>query len=1123
MRFKFLLLIPLLLVCLNSFSQRKQISLNFRETSYERIIHEIEKQSRYRFFYEQSGLNLNAKISIQVESESISEILDKLFTNSPYSYQQIDRHIILTQNKSYSPEQTGVKHSKTIKGIVTNPNNETIPGVVVIIKNTTTGTITDRDGFYRVEVPVNTDSLQFSYVGMKKVDVGVGKSQHIDVILEPDVMNVDEVVIVGYGAQRKSDLTGAITTIEVDGVKRIPVSGIDQALQGKAAGVLITSNSGSPGGGTSVRIRGIGTVNNNNPLFVIDGIPTDDIRFLNIGDIENIEILKDASATAIYGNRGANGVILINTKKGIPGSPVVTADAYIGISDVWKNPKLGDSKQFAAINNLAVKNGKEIEGDGAYQYIEDFKDPDQFIGGTNWWEQITRKAIVQNHQVTVSGGGESNKYLLSISYLNQNGTIIGSEFDRLTFRINNEYKLSKRATIAFNTNISNANRKTIQEDDLDGGIIFTSMVLDPITSGEERSIYDPIRVKYGEFSRWYESVYSNKLNPVAQIGRSLNNWNQLRFFGNISFDFELLNNLTFHTTFGLDVRRTDFDNFMPTYWMDSDSKNDINRVEKNSGKNIDWVYENMLTYKNTFNKYHNLVALVGMTAEQGNLDVIEASKRNVPGNEEYLRYLSAATSDANVTGDISDYALISYLSRINYSYNSIYLLTASIRADGSSRFTGSGKWGYFPSVSGGWRISGEKFFSALNLSKSIDDLKIRIGWRQVGNQNIADNAFRTLIAGGNSRRYLFGNTISQGYAPINIGNPNLTWETTESTNLGIDFVLSKNKISGSLDVYDKKTKDMLLRLPVPLSTGLPGSPWTNAGDIQNKGIEFLLNYRNKVNALNYNINFNISTYRNRVLSLGGGEPIKGGEDRLGYTTKTMVGHQIGQFYGYIVEGVFQNQNEIDAANKLPTEGEFYQDKLTRPGDFKFRDLNGDGKITAEDRGFIGSPHPDFIYGITGTAEYRQFDFSLFLQGSQGGDIFNVFKYYTHQNTGYFNAPADMLQKAWHGEGTTNSNFQISASTANNNLRPSSWYIENGSFIRIKNVQIGYNLNKWVCKKIGIAECRIYISGQNLYTFTPYSGLDPELADMTGNPLNSGIDFAKYPQSRTILTGVNLKF
>jgi TonB-linked SusC/RagA family outer membrane protein len=677
--------------------------------------------------------------------------------------------------------------------------------------------------------------------------------------------------------------------------------------------------------------------------------------------------------------------------------------------------------------------------------------------------------------------------------------------------------------VAFNTNISYAKRLTILEDDLDGGIVFTSIVLDPITSGGERPLDDPIRVKYGKFSRWYESIYSNKYNPVAQIGRSLNKWTQLRFFGNISFKYQFTKNLSFRSTYGMDSRRSDFDNFLPTYWMDSDSKNDINQVIKNSGKNLDWVFENMITYKRTFKNKHDFTGLFGMTAGAGSVDNIQTSKRNVPGNDDYLRYLSAATNDPLVSGDVSDYALISYLGRINYAFMSKYLFTASARADGSSKFYGGEKWGYFPSLSLGWRMSSEKFFTESSLSKNVDDLKIRLGWGQVGNQNITDNAFRTIIAGGNARRYLFGQSVTQGYAPINIGNPDLTWETTESTNLGFDFTFYKNKLSGSIDLYNKKTKNMLLRLPVPLSTGLPGSPWTNAGDVQNKGFELNTSYRNKWNDLNYSVNLNVSSYRNKILSLGGGEPIMGGEQRLGFTTKTMVGHPIGEFYGYIVEGVFQNQKEVDAANALTSEGQYYQDKLTRPGDFKFKDIDGDGRVTGEDRGFIGSPHPKFTYGLTFSAEYHQFDFSVFLQGVEGNNIFNVFKYYTQQNTGYFNAPAGMLQNAWHGEGTSNSQFMISASTANNNLRPSSWYIEDGSFLRIKNLQIGYNLGKWICRKLAISSCRIYIGGQNLYTITRYSGLDPELADLSGSPLNSGIDFAKYPQARTILTGLNIKF
>ncbi|MDO9615193.1 MAG: TonB-dependent receptor [Bacteroidota bacterium] len=1123
MRVKLLASIFLIFFSVKIFSQDKTISLNFRDTPIERIITEIERQSGFRFFYEQSSINLTPKTSIQVKNASILEVLDQLFSNSSYSYQMIDRHIILSQDKVIFPENLRNKLSRTVKGFVTINENENIPGVTVIIKNTYTGTITDRKGYYQIELPMNADTLVFSFVGMKTKEVVVGQQAQVNVNLTPEILNVDEVVVIGYGDQRKSDLTGAITSIEVDGVRRMSVSGIDQALQGKAAGVLITSTSGSPGGGTSIRIRGIGTVNNNNPLFVVDGIPTDDIRFLNVGDIDNIEILKDASATAIYGNRGANGVILINTKKGNPGSPVITADSYIGINDVWKNPKMGDSKQFATLHNLAVTNGISSEGSNAYKYIEDFSDPNQFTGGTNWWNLITRKALVQNHHFSISGGSEVNRYLMSISALNQDGTIKGSEFDRFTFRVNNEYQLSPKVKIAFNTSISQARRLTIQEDDLDGGIVFTSIVLDPITSGGERPLNDPIRVKYGEFSRWYESIYSNKFNPVAQIGRSMNKWTQLRFFGNISFQYELTKNLSYRSTYGMDSRRSDFDNFLPTYWMDSDSKNDINQVVKESGKNFDWVFENMMTYKRTFNNNHDFTALLGMTAEAGNFDILQASKRNVPGNDDYLRYLSAATTDPNVQGDISDYALISYLGRINYAFRSKYLFTASARADGSSKFTGGEKWGYFPSLSVGWRISSEKFFTESSMSRNVDDLKIRLGWGQVGNQNIADNAFRTLIAGGNSRRYLFGHSLVQGYAPINIGNPGLTWETTESTNLGFDFTFYKNKLSGSIDLYNKKTKNMLLRLPVPLSTGLPGSPWTNAGDVINKGFELNATYRNKLEDLNYSVNMNVSTYHNRIVSLGGGEPIMGGEQRLGYTTKTMVGNPIGEFFGYIVEGVFQNQQEINEANMLSSEGEYYQDILTRPGDFKYKDLNGDGKVTGEDRGFIGSPHPDFTYGLTFSADYHQFDISIFLQGVLGNDIFNVFKYYTHQNTGYFNSPANMLQEAWHGEGTSNSQFMISASTSNNNLRASSWYIEDGSFLRVKNLQIGYNLGKWMCKKLSISSCRIYVGAQNLYTFTRYSGLDPELADLSGSPLNSGIDFAKYPQARTILTGIGIKF
>ncbi len=1123
MKFKLFLLTILIGFSVKSLAQKDLISLSLNNVSIERTLLEIEKQTEYRFFFEQSGIDLHPKLSIQIKNAGINEVLDKLFKNTPYSYQIVDHHIILSQSKKVANQNLNTDSFRIIKGKVINKNEESIPGVTVMVKNTYNGTITDRNGFYKLEVPIEYDSLTFSYVGMRKQDVALGNSSQLDIILEPEIFGVDEVIIVGYGDQRKSDLTGSISSIEVEGAKKMPVTGIDQALQGRAPGVFVTSTSGSPGGGTSVRIRGIGTVNNNNPLFVIDGVPTDDIRFLNTSDIDNIEILKDASATAIYGNRGANGVILINTKKGKPGRPQIQYDSYFGINEAWKNPSLGNSKQFATLSNLAIKNGIESEGAGAYHYIEDFKNPDSFVGGTNWWKLITEKAPVHNQNLSISGGNEMNKYMMSLSYLSQDGTIKGSEFNRLTFRVNNEYSLSDKISLAFNTNFSQAIRKLILEDDLDGGIVFTAIVLDPITSGDERPIDDPIRVKYGEFSRWYESKYSNKYNPVAQIGRNFNRWDQLRFFGNLLFDYKVTKHLNYHTSFGIDIRQTEINNFYPTYWMDADSRNDINSVKKETGRNKDWVFENMLTFKTLPNKNHSFSAMTGMTMEYGKYETVLASKRNVPNNSDYLRYLSAATTDANIESSVSDYALISYLSRFNYSYRSKYILTASFRADGSSKFAKGEQWGYFPSISGGWRISSEKFFSVLNHNGVFDDLKIRLGWGQVGNQNISDNSFRTIIAGGYENRYIFDKTIYQGYSPLNAGNKHITWETTESTNLGFDFVMFRNKFSGNVDFFNKQTKRMLLELPVPISIGLPSSPWTNAGNVENKGVEIYTNYHDKWKELNFSLSLNFSTYRNKIVSLGGGEPIMGGEQRIGYTTKTMVGHPIGAFFGYVVEGVFQNQKEVDDANALTSGHGYYQDILTRPGDFKFKDLNGDGLITGEDRTFIGSPHPDFIYGINLNAEYHRFDLTIFLQGCHGGDIFNVFKYYTHQNTGYFNAPADMLEKAWHGEGTSNSQFQVSASTANNNTRASSWYIEDGSFLRIKNVQLGYNLPKRFCNKVGISECRIYVGGQNLYTFTRYSGLDPELADLSGNPLNSGIDFAKYPQARTVLGGLNIKF
>lgn len=978
-----------------------------------------------------------------------------------------------------------------ITGKVTSiEDNLPFPGVSVIVKGTTIGTATNLNGEYSISIPQNRDTLEFSMVGMKTQTIPIGGRTIINVELVAELFELDEVVTIGYGVQKKSDLTGSVSSISSKDIGKLPVMSIDQAMQGKATGVQITQNSGAPGSNVMIRIRGVGTVNNSNPLYVIDGLATSSMNFLNPSDIKSIEILKDASATAIYGSRGANGVILISTKSGGKGKTEITFDAYYGLQEKWRTLDLMNAKDYATILG------------------KDLSDPQYSTYDTDWQNEIFRLSPVQNYYLSATGGNEESNYSISGGYFQQDGIIIGSDYERITFRINSTHQLNKRLKIGENISFTNDSKNSIPEYSEYASILNHALAMAPFDA-----VYNPD----GSFTA---SSTNDVANPVGMVEHTNNLYKSNRIVGNLFAQVELLEGLKFKTDYGLDLSYGDSHVFIPVYDISPDDQNLTNVVIRDAQNWTTWQWENTLTYHKEINK-HDINLLAGMTAQEAKYNNVGGSKSNTPTDDPEFWYLDAATEDPTVGGGAWEWTMASYLGRLIYNYNNKYLLTASMRYDGSSKFGSNNKYGYFPSGSLGWKISEENFF--IPIKKYINNMKLRVGYGQIGNQEIGLHAYETSIIG--NQNYVFGTNqeMANGSAPFSIGNPDLKWETTQQLSIGLDVFAFENKINLTADYYHKKTKDMLLRTPVAGIFGNVDFPFTNTGEIVNEGVEISLSYRNHFNKVNYSIGFNVSKVNNIVNSLGnGGEEIYSGLFRGSYVSITEVGSPIASFYGFETDGIFQNDYEIE--EHINSEGKIIQ-PLASPGDIRFVDQNDDGIIDLDDKTLIGSPLPDFTYGLNFSADYKFIDLTFFFQGVYGNDIFNGNKYYT-EGTGYYNL-SNSMNNSWTGDGTSNDLPSINGSS--NNLRISTRYIEDGSYLRLKNIQLGFTLPEKLLNKTSISHARLYIGASNLFTFTNYEGFDPEIGEglnpvtKEANYLDIGIDRGTYPQFKTYLLGLNIKF
>ncbi len=1004
---------------------------------------------------------------------------------------------------------TFAQQMKRISGLVTDQNTgEALIGASVVETGTSNGTITDIDGKYSLNI--TSDQVSFSYVGYESQTIKIGQSETINVKLASD-NKLDEVVVIGYGTQKKSDLTGSLASINSKDIKNYAVSNASELLSGKAAGVFVASSSGQPGSDAVIRVRGLGTVNDNNPLYVVDGQFMDNISTINPSDIDHIEVLKDASACAIYGSKGSNGVILITTKGGVKGQTIVSLDAYTGIKNSYKALKMMNSEEYYKFINEAYKN------DASFQNSMKDKFTNQYNKGydTDWWDAVTRTAFTQNYNISVRTGTDKSRSAISLGYVDDEGAIITTKFRRLSLKLSQEYDLSKYITIGANINLAKINKR-------DSGAIPSFDFIqkaDPFTPVIS-SLVDPSSENYN-YNKYAPTEWSYDPNPVSMLELP-NRYNDIfNTFGNVYAQVKLLKNLSYRVQYSFERYHDTFKDFRPIYSSTFSEDNLANQESKysvetqltnNSNVTFNTLAEQRLNYNTTIGK-HKLDAMVAMTYEKNKNESINAFKRNALGNEEIYQILDAQTAGDNVSGSKETSSMLSYLGRINYVYDDRYLATVNFRADGSSKFAKNNRWGYFPSVSLGWRISNENFFKQLNIDNTISDLKLRAGWGQNGNQRIDTSAPLTLIGTNNEMQWYFGNGYSQGYVPTYVGNEDIKWETSQQTNIGLDMGLFKNSLSISMDFYVKKTSDMLLNMPIPSFGAFPNSPYFNAGNLKNTGLELVANYRNHIGKdFNYNVGLNMSTYKTKVTKLTS-EYLSGGVSR------TYVGGPIGRFWGYKQIGIFQNQAEIDSY--VDKNGTKIQPNA-QPGDFKFAKLGESGALNDDDdRTFIGDPNPDLIYGFNLGFTYKNFDLSMAFQGTLGNDIWNVAKG-TLSTAGRQNALEEAYTKAWTKEGDHAKYPRITNSDTNNNMRNSSFYVEDGSYLRLQNMQIGYTIPEALCRKTKLfSSCRVYISGQNIFTLTNYSGLDPELG--INSPLDMGVDNTHYPTSRTFTVGVNMQF
>lgn len=1088
----------LLMVCVfcsyagNAHSQNAKVSIRMNNVKLDKILNEIENQTDYLFIYN-NQVDINKITSVKVKNEAVAQVLDRILSGTGINYELEGTHIILTTEaiKDLHAQQ----QAKTVTGTVTDVSGEPIIGANIRIKGTTTGTITDIDGNFSIEAEPQS-VIEVSYIGYLTQETVINNQKSIRFLLKEDTKTLDEVVVIGYGVQKKADLTGSVANINTEKLNTQSNANIGQALQGKIAGVDIVSQGGAPGSVTRIMVRGIGTLNNASPLYIVDGMYMNSIDHINPNDIASIDVLKDASSAAIYGSRAANGVIIVTTKEGsnTEGKPIIDLSVNLGISTASKFLDMLDAKGWAEVTTIA----RQAIGKPALDMATDLANkPDN-----DWQDIMFRPALMQNYNLSVKGGGKYSTYYTGLGYFNQDGIVKGTNYQRYNIQSKNDYK---RGIFSAGTNliISFSHDKPLHQE-LRGGMIGT--ILQSVPTLEK---YDDTRE--GGYGGTYGDVV-NIPHPLAIIDDNImDRYNEnVKIFANLYAQIELFKGLKYKLNLTPDFSFERYKNYLNKYDFGL-ATNSITQLTERQRRRRNILVENLLTFDRTFGE-HKISALAGYTYQDSRFRHIQAYGEGLPQG---LEEIDAATTNRSNEGNSWRSVLTSILGRVFYSYQNKYLFTATIRRDGSSKFGKNNRYGYFPSFSLGWNVAEEKFMENVHW---LDQLKLRGGYGVLGNQEIDNYQYSSTITTGIN--YPDGNGgLLQGAFPKNFANPDIKWEETAMTNVGIDFMAFNNRLSLTADYYVKNTKDILLTVPIPISSGGANDPIRNAGKIRNNGFEFNLGWMDQPNPdISYGINLIGSFNKNKVIAMGSESgSIKGGSTNQNITTsETKAGYPIGGYWLISTAGYFNSQEEVDAYAK---DGKKIQ-PAAEPGDIKFVDANNDGVINDDDRVFQGSPFPDFTFALNGNMRYKNFDLSIGLQGVLGNKIYNATRQTLEDVTKGSNFLASCLDY-WTPENKNASHPRLTWDDPNRNTRAESdRYLENGSYLRLRSVQLGYTFPQtWF--KGAIQHARVYINAENLFTITSYSGYSPDVNADNAN--YRGFDNFIYPTNRTFMLGLNVTF
>jgi TonB-linked SusC/RagA family outer membrane protein len=1098
----FLMVVKLLLVFVlttifqvNAATYGQNVTLNVKNASLKEVLEVLRKQTGYHFLYRTEMLNHTRQLNINVNNEPLIKVLEKCFEGQPLTYSINEKTIVLRERPV--PLQQNVQQTR-ITGTVKDATGLAMPGVGIKVKGTTTTSVTDTDGKYVINAGGNS-TLVFSYVGYAEQEVAANGRTNINITLVESEAELSEVVVIGYGTVRRKDLTGSVASVKGADIKSQGVSDITRSLQGKMPGVTIESAGGDPGAGTRILIRGVGTLGNATPLYIVDGVQVASINNLNQTDIESVDVLKDASAAAIYGSRAANGVVLVTTKSGKSGAPVVQLTANVGVQSKSSSVDVLNAQEWATVHNQAHANA-------GLTPLALASNPAALGEGTDWQDAIFRSAPVQQYNLLVSGGSESSKYSVSGGYNDQQGIVDVTGYKRYNLRVKTE---TTKGRLKFGETILLSREKFVTMPAGWGG-----QGGNPVGSAIKMipafKIYNPDAL--GGYDGASGSVV-NIANPVAQLYLNDINRENTSILANAFGELKIIEGLKYRLNLGYtNVFNSNYD-YYKRYQIGGLFSHPTNDISLGKDQNVLLLLENTLSYDKVFGK-HSIQALAGYTYQSNNYNYTSTARTDLPDG---IDQIDAGAGIVSNSGNRIENNLISALGRLIYSYDDRYLLTASFRRDGSSRFGANNRYGNFPSVALGWNIMNEDFFEPLE--KTFSNLKLRASYGVLGNQEIGDYQYSAAVA--SNINYVVGANQQRWFGSIQtaFASPNIKWETTKTSNFGIDAGFFGNKLNLTADYFVKKTTDVLLNVPIPGSAGSVSNPVVNAGTLRNNGVELGLSYGNTAGKLSYNLFGSISAVRNKVIELGtGSQQIFGGQPNHHGATSTLTeaGGSIGSFYLIEALGIFNSQAEIDAYAK---DGKLIQPNAA-PGDVKFFDKNSDGQINNLDRVNLGSPFPDFEYGLGINASMHNFDLALFFQGSQGNKIYNGLAQDLQSTNLQMNYAKSTLN-AWTPSNQSNIP-RVTANDPNLNSQTSSRFLEDGSYFRMKTLQLGYTLKDDFAKKLRISSFRTYVSADNIFTITNYTGFNPDLG-RTGSIFDRGVDYGHvaYPLARTISLGIQL--